>query len=227
MKALIVDDHPDIVEMLSVVLKNEKFEVDAAVNGEEAVEFCRRQKYDLIILDLMMPKKSGIEVITSLRSLKIETPILVLSARGRVEDKTLALNLGADDYLVKDFAVSELMARVKSLLRRANGSCQNIMRCGGLMVNLTDMSVRRKGHNIALTKKEFALLSTLIWHKNRVTSFEKLATAAWGEINHGDIINKINVHIRTLRNKVDRPFGEPLIQTVRGFGYKLTCPPND
>ena len=221
MKILVVEDNESIQEMINVVFQKEQFLVDMVSDGEAGFKKAKSHKYDLIILDLMLPEKSGFELISSLRSLKNNVPILVVSARAEVDDRICALNLGADDYLVKDFAIPELVARAKSLIRRSNGESKNIFFCGNLTLNLSDMIVRRAGVMIKLTKKEFIILTELLRKKNKVVNTQDLIFAAWKEGDRDVLSNKLNVHMRALRHKIDDPFEKKLIHTVRGFGYKM------
>ena len=222
MKALIVDDHPAIVEMLSKKLLLENFAVDTASDGEEAFKKAKSRKYDIILLDIMLPEKTGFEVISGLRSIGIMTPILVLSARGMVEDKIRGLDLGADDYLLKGFSLDELSSRIKTLMRRTEGKRNNIFRCGDLVIDMTRILVERQGHEIKLAKKEFGILLELVKRKNCVVSRSELIELVWGEMDGSIFSNTIDVHIRLLREKIDRPFpGAELIHTVRGYGYIL------
>jgi len=222
MRVLVVEDNPGVLNMLEMYLNKHRFMVDSADNGQTAIEKARQNKYDAIVLDLMMPEKNGFEVITALRCLKNHIPILVVSALGAVEDRVKALNLGADDYLVKDFSLSELLARLNSLIRRADGESKNVLFCNTLTLDLSDMTVRRQGQSINLTKKEFIILAELLRKKNKVVSAGELIAAAWGEVDNEVLSNKLNVHVRALRQKVDDPFEKTLIHTVRGFGYKLS-----
>ena len=222
MKALIVDDHPAIVEMLRKVLRSEKFTVDTAVDGEEAFDKAKVGRYDIILLDIMLPKKMGFEVISGLRALGVSTPILVISARGLVEDRVRGLDLGADDYLVKGFSLEEMMARVKNLVRRKEGKRNNVFRCGDIVLDFTNMRVQRQGQDIHLSRKEFGILLELIKRKNVVVSRQELIELVWGESDMQVFSNTVDVHIRLLRDKVERPFGGPkLIQTLRGYGYMI------
>lgn len=221
MKILVVEDNPGVLNMLEMYLNKHRFVVETAANGQAALDKVRQQKYDALVLDLMLPEKNGFEVITALRCLKNQTPILVVSALGAVEDRVKALNLGADDYLVKDFSLSELLARLNRLIRRSDGESKNLLFCNTLTLDLSDMTVRRQGEDIQLTKKEFVILVELLRKKNKVVATADLITAAWGEGNNDVLSNKLNVHVRSLRKKVDDPFDKALVQTVRGFGYKL------
>ena len=221
MKILIVEDHLDLLEIMQITLSRQNFMVDSATDGDTAFQKARDNQYDLILLDLTLPGKSGFEIITALRSLQVMTPILVVSGRSMVADRIQALNLGADDYLLKDFSHQELLARVKSVIRRSHGDAKNIYTCGNLTLNLSDMVVRRGSQLLTLTKKEFILLTELIRRKGKVTPTEVLIQAAWGENGNQVLSNKLNVHIRQLRKKIDEPFKHALIHTRRGFGYKL------
>jgi two-component system copper resistance phosphate regulon response regulator CusR len=223
MRILIAEDHVGLLEVLSVYFTNLKFEVEVALNGQDALMMAQQQKYDALVLDICLPQKSGYEVITALRCLRNALPILVISARGAVEDRVKALNLGADDYMVKDFALSELGARLNCLIRRSDGEPKNLLYCGNLTLDMADMTVKRKTKAINLTKKEFIILAELLRKKNKLVSTQHLMEAAWGEPNLEVISNKLNVHVRSLRMKVDSPFEKPLIKTMRGFGYKISA----
>jgi two-component system copper resistance phosphate regulon response regulator CusR len=223
MRILIAEDHVGLLEVLSVYFTNLKFEVEVALNGQDALMMAQQQKYDALVLDICLPQKSGYEVITALRCLRNALPILVISARGAVEDRVKALNLGADDYMVKDFALSELGARLNCLIRRSDGEQKNLLYCGNLTLDMADMTVKRKTKAINLTKKEFIILAELLRKKNKLVSTQHLMEAAWGEPNLEVISNKLNVHVRSLRMKVDSPFEKPLIKTMRGFGYKISA----
>jgi len=223
MKVLIVEDHVSILELIADVLKSEKFIVDTATNGLKGFEKAKSGKYDVIILDLMLEGKHGFEIIAGLRAMEINTPILVISALGFEDDKVKALDLGADDYLVKDFSLNEMKARIKRLIRSRVGKRSNIFKCGDLVVNLSDMSVRRGAKDIQITsRKEFGILVELIKNKNQVVHRKDLLEKVWGERDLAPLSNTIDVHVRTLRKKVDIPFGEPLlIKTIRGYGYMM------
>lgn len=222
MRILIAEDHSGMREILKLYLTRLKFVVDMAVNGQQAFDMAQQHKYDAMLLDMRLPQKSGYEVITGLRCLRNTLPILVISAHGAVEDRIRALNLGADDYLVKDISLPELGARLNRLIRRADGGSKNLLFCNNLTLDLADMTVRRKTRSINLTKKEFIILSELLRKKNKVVSIEDLMEAAWGEGGEGVLSNKLNVHMRSLRKKVDISTEKGLIKTVRGFGYKIS-----
>lgn len=222
MRVLIVEDNEKVLKMLEIFMEREKFVVDTAMKGDEGFEKAKNNKYDLIILDIMLPQRSGFEIICGLRAIEVNTPILVISARGAVNDRIKALDLGADDYLVKDFALTELAARAKTLIRRSSGKSHNIYRCKNLTINLSDMVVTRGGQSLTLTKTEFRILEALIRRKNKIMSTEDMIKSIWGESASKVSSNKLNVHIRMLRQKVDEPFDDKLIKTVRGFGYVIS-----
>lgn len=222
MRILVAEDHSGMCEILNTYLEKLKFVVDIAVDGQQALEMAQCKKYDAMLLDISLPQKSGFEVITALRCLRNQLPILVISAQAAVEDRVRALNLGADDYLVKDISLPELGARLNRLIRRADGGSKNLLFCHSLTLNLTDMKVKRQGKFLCLTKKEFILLSELLRKKNKVVRTQDLMLAAWSDDSGVSASNKLNVHMRSLRKKMDTPFEKRLVKTVRGFGYKIT-----
>ena len=169
----------------------------------------------------MLPGKNGFEIITSLRSLGIITPLFVVSARNNPEDRITALNLGADDYLVKDFSLGEMLARIKSLIRRSSGAARNLFRCGDLVVSLAEMKVTRNGNTIKLAKKDFALLMALLRKKSQIIPPQKLIRDVWGQESLGKS-NTLNVHMRTLRKAIDNGHDRKLIHTRRGYGYSIS-----
>ena len=178
-------------------------------------------EYDLIILDRMLPGMDGVSIIKNLRSQNIYTPILLLTALGTVKDKTDGLDAGADDYLPKPFALDELLARVRAILRRPKVKAEIILTVGDLSLNLNTHSVKRSNKDIILTNKEFSLLEFLMRNKNQPISKEQIITHVWNW--DSDILpNNIEVYISYLRDKVDKPFSKKLIKTVRGVGYKIS-----
>jgi len=218
MKVLIIDDEPAALKLLRKVLVDDNFSVDVAVDGKEGFLKAKAQKkYDVVILDLLMPEKSGFEFITSLRALNIDTPILVISALSAEADCVRALDSGADDYLVKGcFSLKEFVSRVKVLMRRKNQSRRNIFKVGDLMMNFSDISVTYKNKRLDCSRKEFGILAVLVKRKNSVVSREELTEAAWCEKNADFSSNTIDVHIRALRKKIG---DNNVIETVRGYGY--------
>ncbi len=223
MRILIVEDNLVILNMLEHVLEEERFIIEATASGKRAFDLAKDKNYNLIILDLLLPDMSGFDIIASLRSLNINTPILVISSLSSVGDRTKALDLGADDYMVKDLSVDEMLSRIKSLIRRSQGNAKNIYQCGNLMLNLSDMSVKRSNMEIYLTRKELALLVCLFQKKGKIVSKKELIKAGWGDENADMNSNKLNVHFKSLREKIDEAFENKYIHTYRGYGYRLDC----
>ncbi|MCF7917577.1 response regulator transcription factor [Candidatus Gracilibacteria bacterium] len=217
MRVLVVEDDKLMMELLEKALFQEGFVIDRASDGQEALQRAKENKYDVILLDIMLPKKSGCSVITSLRTLKNDTPILAISANSLTEIRVNALNLGADDFLVKGFSFEELVARMKGLIRRRSGNQSNIFRCKDIVVNLTDMTVQYKEKKIKLTKKEFQILSLLIRNKNTVVARSELLNLVWNSAVSHQFSNTVDVHIQSLRKKLGE--GGKAIETIRGCGY--------
>lgn len=220
MKVLLVEPDFALCESITDRLTRDNFVVETCNHGDQALEMMQRFRYDVLVLDLLLPGKSGFEVVSALRSIGNKTPILMTSARTCVEDRIRGLNLGADDFLVKAFSFAELIARIKSLIRRKSSAASNLLRSGDLVVNLSNMQVVRRGIPLALTRKEAGILITLMRNKGKVIAREDLLDAVWGggavDLRYS---NTLDVHIRTLRQKVDRPYKKKLIRTVRGHGY--------
>ena len=221
MRLLVVEDEQKIADSLKKGLEQESFAVDVAYDGEYGYDLASTEDYDLIILDLMLPGMSGEEVCKNLRMGGKSTPILMLTAKGELEDKVAGLNIGADDYLVKPFAFEELLARIKALARRPKNSLPAILKAGSLTLDTNSYKVVRTKKEIALSKKEFALLTYLLKNRGRVVTKEQIIANVWNF--DADVLpNTVEVYIGYLRDKIDKPFREPpLIKTVRGFGYKI------
>jgi DNA-binding response OmpR family regulator len=207
--------------MIKKALEMERFSVECAFDGKETFRKAKSKKYDAILLDIMMPERTGFDVITSLRSMGNDTPILVISARTMVEDRVRAINLGADDFLVKSFSFPELVARIKSLVRRCAQKSSNVFHCGDLVVNLSDMTVKRQQKVVELSKKELDVLLTLIKNKDALVSREDLMRVVWGKERSEILSNTVEVHMQSLRRKLGNP---SVIQTVHGRGYVLRIP---
>lgn len=221
MRILVVDDEKKIALGLKKALESQKYAVDVCHDGIEALNMAEAIEYDLIILDRMLPGMDGVSIIKNLRSQNIYTPILLLTALGTVKDKTDGLDAGADDYLPKPFALDELLARVRAILRRPKVKAEIILTVGDLFLNLNTHSVKRSNKDIVLTNKEFSLLEFLMRNKNQPISKEQIITHVWNW--DSDILpNNIEVYISYLRDKVDKPFSKKLIKTVRGVGYKIS-----
>jgi DNA-binding response OmpR family regulator len=196
--------------------------VDVAHDGTTGFDLAGSDTYDLVILDLMLPGMDGIQILTEMREASISTPVLMLTARGSVEDRVTGLRSGADDYLVKPFAMAELLARVDALLRRRNHGIDTsqTLKIGDLELNLTRHEVRREGHPIELTAKEFALLEYLMRNAGQVLSRTQITDHVW-RYDLDALSNVVDTYIHYLRDKIDRGFSPPLIKTVRGVGYKV------
>jgi DNA-binding response OmpR family regulator len=221
MRILVVEDEHAIADSIKKGLEHESYAVDVAYDGNEGYDLAAGEEYDVIVLDLMLPGIDGIEICKRLRQEKIHTPILILTAKGMVDDKVVGLNAGADDYLVKPFAFRELLARVKALSRRPPGTLTTVLRYADLSLDTASYEVHRNGKTITLSQKEYALLEYLLRHPNKILSRDQIIRNVWN-YDAEVLPNIVDVYIRYLRNKVDEPFqGPSLIHTVRGFGYKL------
>ena len=223
MRVLVVEDEPKLASYIQKGLAEESFTVDVARDGEEGLERARRTAYDLIILDLMLPGMDGFAVCRELRALGSETPVLILSARGLVHDRVKALELGADDYLTKPFAYSELSARVRALLRRRQPAALLVLQVGDLTLDPITRVVKRAERRVDLTQKEFALLDYLMRHAGQVVTRTMIAEHVWG-FNWDRLTNVIDVYINHLRRKIEGPGELRLIHAVRGAGYSIREP---
>lgn len=222
MRLLVVEDEKDLNSIIVKNLEAEGYSVDSCYDGEDAVLFMMSIDYDAVILDVMIPKMSGFEVLKKVREMKIETPVLFLTARDSVEDIVFGLNIGADDYMVKPFSFDELMARLRVIVRRKPEVRENIYTCGDLSLNVNTRQVTRQGKEISLSPKEYAILECLIRNKNIVLTRAQIESNIW-DMDYNGESNVIDVYIRYLRKKIDEGFDEKLIQTVRGVGYMLKC----
>ena len=222
MRILVVEDETKVARALREGLEREQYEVVVAPTGEEGFFLVNAQEFDLVILDLMLPGRDGLEVLSTLRKRGLDTPVLILTARDAIEDREQGLDSGADDYLVKPFAYPELLARIRARLRRGRGDQPLRLRLADLELDLTPRKVRRAGQELQLTVREFELLEYLLRHKEEVVSREKLAREVWKETSRATTLdNVIDVHINRLRRKVDDHFHRTLIHTVRGVGFVL------
>lgn len=221
MRILVVEDERKIARALATALKGEKHAVDITHDGDEAYAMAGAIEYDLILLDRMIPGEfDGLNLTKKLREEGNSTPILLLTALGEVSDKTEGLDAGADDYLAKPFALEELLARVRALLRRPKTKAENILRVADLSLNLNSHEVQRAGQKIELTNKEFALLEYLLRNAGMPVSKEQVISHVW-DFDADILPNNIEVYISFLREKIDKPFENKLIKTVRGIGYKI------
>ena len=220
MRILLVEDEEKIANFIKRGLKEEHYIVDVAYDGEKGLFLAEINAYDLIILDIMLPIKDGLSICKELRTKKIDTPILMLSARDRVEYKVSGLDLGADDYLAKPFAFEELLARARALLRRKEGDKSTLLKIADLELDQLTHKVRRAGKEISLTSKEYALLEYLMLNANQVVTRTMISEHVWNE-DFDSFTNVIDVYIKYLRNKIDKDFRKQLIYTMRGTGYIL------
>lgn len=222
MRILVVEDEHKIANSLKKGLEQESFAVDVAYNGTGGYDLASTEDYDAIVLDLLLPEINGVEICKRLRTEKIHTPILILTAKGQLEDKIEGLNSGADDYLVKPFAFEELLARIRALIRRPKEVNNTTLALDDLSLNTLTYEVERADKKIQLSGKEFSLLEYLLRHPGRIFTKEQIIGHVWNY--DADILpNTVEVYIGYLRNKIDRPFPKKpaMIHTVRGFGYKI------
>ncbi|HVV70910.1 MAG TPA: heavy metal response regulator transcription factor [Verrucomicrobiae bacterium] len=220
MRILIVEDEPKTAAYLRKGLCESGFLADVAARGDDGLELAREREYDLVILDVMLPERDGWEVLAGIRRAGKQTPVLFLTARDAVQDRVKGLELGADDYLVKPFAFSELLARVRTILRRGPVRQPEAVRIGDLELDLVRHRAARGGQRLELAPKEFALLSLLARRKGEVLSRTLIAEQVW-DMNFDSDTNVVDVAVRRLRRKADDPFPRKLIHTVRGLGYVL------
>lgn len=222
MRVLVVEDETKVARALKEGLEREGYGIVLARTGEEAFYRVQAETFDLVILDLMLPGRDGLEILRTLRKLAVPAPVLILTARDALSDRVEGLDAGADDYLIKPFAFPELLARIRALLRRGRGDPVLRFQVAGLELDLGTRRVTRNGKILALTAREFELLEYLLRHQGRVVSREMLVREVWKEPARATPLdNVIDVHIARLRRKVDDPFPAKLIHTVRGVGFVL------
>lgn len=224
MKILLIEDEKRITQFITKGLREEGYSVDSATDGQEALTMVQMYEYDLIITDIMMPNMDGIELINQVRKQDKNMPILILSAKASTEDKINGLDTGADDYLPKPFAFSELLARIRALLRRQNNYTE-ILEIGNLEMNITQHTITKGDKQLDLTQKEFALLEFFMRNKNRVVTRTSIIEHVW-DMNFDSNTNLVDVFISHLRKKIDNKGTESFIQSVRGVGYTLKLPEN-
>lgn len=220
MRILVVEDEKKVASFVKKGLEEESYAVDVAYDGEEGLFLAENNDYDLIILDVMIPKKTGIEVVKTLRDSKVETPVIMLTAKDSVSDRVKGLDSGCDDYLTKPFAFDELIARVRALLRRGTKEKSVQLKIADIVMDLTTHKVTRAGQEIELTSKEYALLEYFVRNKGRILTRTNIAEHVW-DYNFDSFTNVIDVYVNYLRNKIDKNFPTKLIHTVRGVGYIL------
>ena len=220
MRLLVVEDEKKLNELITKKLKKEYYGVDSCFDGEEAIRYVEGTEYDAVILDIMLPKLDGFEVIKRIRAKKNKVPILLLTARDNIDDKVKGLDYGADDYLVKPFIFEELMARIRVLLRRNSGNADNVVTIANLKVDLDAKTVFRDDLLIKLSGREYSILEYLIRNKGKILSRERIEDHIWNYDYEGGT-NVIDVYIRYLRKKIEDNYTPKLIHTIRGLGYVL------
>jgi DNA-binding response OmpR family regulator len=220
---LIVEDEPKVAEAVRKGLEAEGYTVTVAATGEDGFFLATTQTFDLILLDLMLPGRNGLEILVALRERECDTPVLILTARDSVEDRVRGLDCGADDYLVKPFAFPELLARIRALTRRGRADTALRFKIAALELDCVTRRVSRDGQDIPLTGREFELLEYLLRHQGHVVSREMLARDVWNDEERTTALdNLIDVHITRLRRKIDAPFDSKLLKTIRGVGFVLS-----
>lgn len=224
MKILIIEDEQRLARLLKQGFEEQSFVVDLAHDGEEGLHLAETYPYDAVILDLMLPFMNGLTILTTLRARQVSVPILIVTARGEIEDRIRGLDIGADDYIAKPFELAELIARVRSHIRRSKGQPSPLLTLHDLVIDTTERTVERAGTAIVLSAREYSLLECLALNAGKVMSRTELIDHVYATSAECDS-NVIDVYINYLRNKLDRGFDRPLIQTVRGVGYVLHAEP--
>ena len=222
MRVLVVEDEKDLNSIICSKLVKEGYNVDACYDGQPALDYMEAENYDGAIMDIMIPNKDGITVLREMRNAGIQVPVLFLTAKTETQDIVRGLDAGASDYMTKPFEFSELMARLRVMLRTQNPVNENVITCGSLVVDMNNRQAIRDGKVIDLTVREYAILEYLARNRNVVVTREQIRVNIW---NIDDDVNSnvIDVYIRYLRRKIDDNYEEKLIHTIRGVGYKLEC----
>ena len=223
MRLLVAEDQKDLNDIITKTLIRNHYTVDSCFDGEEALDYLEMAEYDAVILDIMMPKKNGLEVLKALRASKNTVPVLLLTARDSISDRVTGLDAGADDYLIKPFAFEELLARIRAMLRKREGRAQNRCQVANLTVDFATRTVTRDFVPITLASKEFSILEYLVNNQGIVLSRDRIEQHIWNYDYEGGS-NVVDVYIRYLRKKIDDGFEPKLIHTVRGAGYVLKVP---
>ncbi len=220
MRILVVEDEESLALRIKSLLESEQYKVEIAFDGQDGMDLAATEEYDLILLDVLLPKLDGVQILKELRRQSKTTPVLMLTAKSQIEDKVLGLDAGADDYLTKPFAIPELLARVRSLLRRKSEVKSSKIGVGNLKVDTNSREVTVDDNPVNLTSKEYSVLEFLLYNKNRVLSRLSIAEHVWGDnFDLFNMTNFVDVHIKNLRKKIDTKQDKSLIQTVRGVGY--------
>ena len=222
MRILVVEDEKDLNKIITKRLQNEGYSVDSCFDGEQALLFLSVGEFDAVIMDIMIPVLSGIEVLKKMRSKDDTTPVLLLTAKDSIKDKVKGLDIGADDYMIKPFAFDELLARIRVMTRKAVGQTKNIFTVGELKVDTNSRTVTRSDKEIPLSAKEYEILEYMVRNKGTILSREKIENHVWN-FDYSGGTNVIDVYIRYLRKKIDDGYDTKLIHTVRGMGYVIRC----
>lgn len=220
MRLLIIEDQKKLVSYLKKGLENNSFSVDFAFDGERGLQLAMFSEYDLIILDIMLPKKDGIQICKSLREKRIDTPILMLTAKDSIDDKIKGLNIGADDYLTKPFSFDELLARIRALLRRPQKKEPEILNCQDIFIDSATHTIKKGEEKLGLTLKEYSVLEYLLRNKGQVLNREQIIDHCW-DFNNDSFTNNVDVYVKRIRKKLDDKNLEKYIQTIYGVGYKF------
>ena len=220
MRLLFAEDDRDISKAVRTLLERSGYSVDAVYNGQDAIDYIEQADYDGVILDWMMPKKSGIEVLSLMRSKGISTPVLILTARDAIEDRVAGLDMGADDYLPKPFAASELLARVRAMLRRKEDYRHDVIKFSDIELDRSAMTVSCSGKSVSLNNKAFQLMEMLVEHPGAVLSIDQIMERIWGWDSDAEV-NVVWVNISTLRKKLTELGAHVKIKAIRGVGYSL------
>ncbi len=220
MKILVVEDEKALNNILKKLLVKMEYQVDTAFDGLQALQILQHNEYDVVIMDIMMPKMNGYKCVEQMRIKKINTPVIMLTAKDGLNDKITGLNIGADDYLVKPFEFEELLARINALIRRKYGNSNNILQVDTLSINTENKTVTRDNIEIKLTAKEYQILEYLVRNENKILSREQIRQHVW-EYDYDTESNVIDVLIKNIRKKIDVNNSKPLIHTKRGLGYTI------
>jgi DNA-binding response OmpR family regulator len=222
-RILLVEDETKVASFIQKGLEEEQYQVDVAHDGEEGLRRALASEHDLIILDILLPKRDGMSILREVRERRIDTPVLILTAKDSVEDRVAGLNSGCDDYLPKPFAFAELLARSRALLRRKSSDRGVTLVAGDLVLDPVSHRVTRAGKNVDLTSREYALLQYFMQHPNQILTRTMIVEQVWG-YDFDNFSNVVDVYVNYLRNKIDRSFEPKLLHTVRGIGYVLKPP---
>jgi DNA-binding response OmpR family regulator len=222
MRILVVEDQEPLANRIRDVLKKERYQTELALDGELGLQQALTEEYDLVILDILLPGMNGVDVLKEIRTTGLKVPVLMLTAKDKVEDKVAGLDAGADDYLTKPFAIPELLARVRSLLRRKSDEKTSLLSVGDITIDTNAREVTRGGEPVGLTPKEYSILQFLMYNKNRVLSRLSIAEHVWGDnFDLFSMTNFVDVHVKNLRKKLNDTGTDKVVETVRGVGYTI------